>query len=187
MTTDDKILIARILTQKDQRAYAELVSRYQSRLRYSLRQLTGWDEALADDLAQETFIKAFKNLGSSKGDAQFYPWLYSIAYRAFASHYRSRKPTEPLPENELNLEVDQTSNADDLHRDFANALAQLPPDQAMGLHLHLHCEFTHQEIAEIMSTPLGTVKSHIQRGKEKLKVLLSEWNASVSHHEVSQT
>ncbi|MEH6604979.1 MAG: sigma-70 family RNA polymerase sigma factor [Pseudomonadales bacterium] len=187
MITDDRLLIARILNQNDQRAYAELVKRYQSRLRYSLRQLTGWDASLADDLAQETFIKAFKNLGTFKGDSQFYTWLYSIAYRVFASHYRSRKPTEALPENELELQTYRPQGGDELHRDFAMALAKLPPDQSMALHLHLHLECTHVEISTIMGSPLGTVKSHIQRGKDKLKVLLSDWNKTDSRSEVLQS
>lgn len=184
MAQDDGTLIARVLQCNDQRAYAELVNRYQSRLRYSLRQLTGWDQGLADDLAQETFINAFKNLNKFRGDASFYTWLYRIAYRRFASYYRSRKPTEPLPDleerNENGSEKNSRMEARDLHRDFAQALAQLPPEQAMAIHLHMHREYSHQEIADTMECPLGTVKSHIQRGREKLKVLLSEWNAAVN-------
>ena len=178
MTCDDTTLIARVLTSNDQRAYRELVNRYQSQLRYSLRQLTGWDESLADDLAQETFIKAFKNLHKFRGDARFYTWLYRIAYRQFASHYRSRKITEPLPDAEEEHNSHQPIGTTELHRDIAGALAQLPPDQAMALHLHLHREHTHREIADIMDSPLGTVKSHIQRGRKRLKVLLSEWQAA---------
>ncbi|MDM3871170.1 sigma-70 family RNA polymerase sigma factor [Porticoccus sp. W117] len=180
MTNDDRTLIARVLTANDQRAYRELVNRYQSQLRYSLRQLTGWDEALADDLAQETFIKAFANLSSFRGDANFYTWLYRIAYRQFASYYRSRKPTEPLSENEDDHEGHTPAGETDLHRDISRALAQLPPEQAMALHLHLQREHTHQEISQIMDSPLGTVKSHIQRGREKLKVLLSAWQTTVT-------
>ena len=179
MTSDDRALIARVLTNNDQRAYRELVNRYQSQLRYSLRQLTGWDESLADDLAQETFIKAFKNLDKFRGDAKFYTWLYRIAYRQFASYYRSRKPTEPLSDTEIEHSSHHPTTKTELQRDIAKALAQLPPDQAMALHLHLHREHTHQEVADIMDSPLGTVKSHIQRGREKLKVLLSEWQETV--------
>ena len=96
MTTDDRVLIDRILSTNDQRASAELVNRYQSRMRYSLRQLTGWDQALADDLAQETFIKAFRSLRAFKGKSQFYTWLYSIAYRVYASHYRKHATRQPV-------------------------------------------------------------------------------------------
>ena len=180
MDRDDRILIGRILGRRDQRAYTELVNRYQSRLRYSLRQLTGWDEALADDLAQETFINAFKNLSSFKGDSQFYTWLYSIAYRVFANHYRSQRSPGSLADNAVDSEIRLGMTADELHRDLAKSLAQLSPEQAAGLHLHLHCEFTHSEIADIMNLPLGTVKSHIQRGKDRLRDLLSAWNTNAS-------
>ena len=184
MTSDDRILITRILKQNDQRAYSELVNRYQSRLRYSLRQLTGWDEALADDLAQDTFIKAFKNLGSFKGESQFYTWLYRIAYREFASYKRALKPVAPLPEilTEILPDTHHANPMTDVntHRDLAHALAQLPYEQAASLHLHLHCEFTQQEVADIMGAPLGSVKSHLLRGKNTLRVLLSSWQTNAS-------
>ena len=186
MATDDRTLVARILTQGDQRAYAELVRRYQSRLRYSLRQLCGWDEALADDLAQEAFIKAFRNLASYRGHSQFFTWLYSIAYRVFLSHRRAQKPTEPLDEAAADANAPDLGSETALHRDFSRALQSLPLEQAVALHLHLHCEFTHGEIADIMGSPLGTVKSHIQRGREKLKTLLSSWQDSVPLQEAQQ-
>lgn len=189
MTSDDRILIARILKQNDQRAYSELVNRYQSRLRYSLRQLTGWDEALADDLAQDTFIKAFKKLPSFKGESQFYTWLYRIAYREFASYRRALKPTDPLTETltEMLPDTHQGNPMTEVnaHRDLAHALAQLPYEQAASLHLHLHCEFTQQEVADIMGAPLGSVKSQLLRGKNTLRVLLSSWQTPASKKEAT--
>lgn len=180
MTSDDRILIARILKQNNQRAYSELVNRYQSRLRYSLRQLTGWDEALADDLAQDTFIKAFKKLASFKGESQFFTWLYRIAYREFASYKRALKPVAPLPESLPDTHHANPMTEVNTHRDLAHALAQLPYEQAASLHLHLHCEFTQQEVADIMGAPLGSVKSHLLRGKNTLRVLLSSWQTNAS-------
>lgn len=140
VSLDDKNLIDRIVENNDHRAFEELMKRYQSQIRYSLRQLSGWDEALADDLAQETFIKAYRSLHQFRGDAKFFTWLYRIAYHCYAAYYRSRKP-----------------------------------EQRMALHLHMQREFSHQEVADIMVLPLGTVKSHILRGREKLKQQLSSW------------
>ena len=86
MEIDDQTLINRVVKQGNQRAFAELVKRYQSQLRYSLRQMTGWNEALADDLAQETFIKAYQALPGFRAEAKFSSWLYRIAYNQMVSH-----------------------------------------------------------------------------------------------------
>ena len=176
MSVDDRTLIGRVLNENDQRAFSELVKRYQSQLRYSLRQITGWDQALADDLAQETFIKAYKSLRQFRGDAKFFTWLYRIAYHCFLAHKRSQKPEEQLEdEGKLPDAGYDPETAADLHRDLARAMLVLSPEQRMALHLHLHRELTHEEVAEIMNCPLGTAKSHIQRGREKLKEQLGSW------------
>jgi RNA polymerase sigma-70 factor, ECF subfamily len=176
MAQDDRTLINRVLDGKDDRAYAELVKRYQSQLRYSLRQITGWDQALADDLAQETFIKAYRSLHQFRGDAKFFTWLYRIAYHCFLAQRRKLRPEEQI-EDESNIPDEGHDPAESiaLHRDLARAMSVLSPEQRMALHLHLQRELTHEEVAEIMDCPLGTVKSHIQRGREKLKVQLGSW------------
>lgn len=183
MSVEDGALIARVREQGDQRAFAELVKRYQSQLRYSLRQLTGWDAALADDLAQETLIKAYRSIKQFRGEAKFFTWLYKIAYHCFLAHKRSRKPEQSLEEGDEERHGDhpeQAGNPADLHRDFARALLQFPPEQRMALHLSLQREFTHQEIADLMECPLGTVKSHILRGRERLQQMLAGWDTGVT-------
>lgn len=180
MSLDDRTLIGRVVNENDQRAFAELVKRYQSQLRYSLRQITGWDRALADDLAQETLIRAYKSLHQFRGDAQFFTWLYRIAYHCFLAHRRSLKPEEQLDdEADIPGQSHDPGMATDLHRDLARAMLVCTPEQRMALHLHLQRELTHEEVAEIMNCPLGTAKSHIQRGREKLKEQLSSWRSGV--------
>ena len=125
MSLDDKNLIDRVVEKNDHRAFEELMKRYQSQVRYSLRQLTGWDEALADDLAQETFIKAYKSLHQFRGDAKFFTWLYRIAYHCFAAHYRSRKPEQTLDETRVEEGSYNPQHDIDVHRDFAKALTNL--------------------------------------------------------------
>ena len=175
MSLHDDALIRRVLTDDDRQAFAELVRRYQSRLRYSLRQLTGYDEALADDLAQETFIKAYASLHRFRGEARFFTWLYRIAWRCFADHCRKRKPeftVAEIPEPEPNY---TTHDRDALLMDFSRALLNFAPEQRMILHLHFQREFTHQDIARIMDCPLGSVKSHIHRGRVKLQKYMEAW------------
>ena len=175
MELDDRTLIDRVLDKGDEHAFAQLVKRYQSQLRYSLRQLTGWDEALADDLAQETFIKVYKSLHQFKGDAKFFTWVYRIAYNCFAAHYRSRKNEVQLDEEMLQEKGFNPENEMDLHRDFARALKIFLPDQRMALHLFYQRQMSHSEIADVMDCPLGTVKSYISRGQEKLKQQMKAW------------
>jgi len=175
MPLNDQALIRRVCKDGDQQAFAELVQRHQSRLRYSLRQLTGYDGARADDLAQETFIKAYKSLARFRGDAQFFTWLYRIAWRCFADDCRRNKRLQVF---ELQTEPETSyapQDCENLHLDFARALMKFRPEQRMVLHLHLQREFTQIEIARIMDCPLGTVKSHIQRGRKKLQEYLAAW------------
>ena len=161
-------------------SFSTLVERHQSDLRYSLRQMNGWDEALADDLAQETFIKAFQAMASYKADAKFSTWLYRIAYNQLTSHFRlarNREVTEvdDIVINTTDPAVNGEFSEQALHRDLARAMEQLPTQQRMVIHLYLHRQLTHQEICTIMQIPLGTVKTCISRGRAQLRDLLSSW------------
>src|SRR5579885_2444193 len=105
----DSALIARALAGGDRHAFAALVRRHQGPVRALLRRLTKNDEALADDLAQETFIQAWRKLASFRADARFSTWLYRIAYNAFLMHARARKDEEPL--DETTVEADEEAEA----------------------------------------------------------------------------
>ena len=184
---DEATLIDLAVNSNDQRAFAELVNRHQSKLRYSLRQLCNFDEALADDLAQESFIKAFKQLHKFKQQSQFSSWLYRIGYNTFLEFVRKKKlDTVELDENfdrsneqsfyssEIN-EAEQEEQQSGLQKKLAELLATLEPERRSVLHLFLHRQFTQQEIATTMSIPLGTVKTHINRGRVALQAGLQEW------------
>ena len=184
---DEATLIDLAVNSNDQRAFAELVNRHQSKLRYSLRQLCNFDEALADDLAQESFIKAFKQLHKFKQQSQFSSWLYRLGYNTFLEFVRKKKlDTVELNENfdrsneqsfyssEIN-EAEQEEQQSGLQKKLAELLATLEPERRSVLHLLLHRQFTQQEIATTMSIPLGTVKTHINRGRVALQTGLQEW------------
>src|SRR5499425_3483049 len=89
----DAQLIARVLVQDDRHAFSELVRRHQSTVRACLRKFTTGNAALADDLAQETFLLAYRNLKSFRQEAKFSTWLYRIAYNAFLADARKMKET----------------------------------------------------------------------------------------------
>src|SRR5258708_40236441 len=92
----DTQLIARVVVSDDRHAFSELVRRHQSSVRATLRKLTGGNTALADDLAQEPFLLAYRNLKSFRQEARFSTWLYRIAYNAFLADTRKMKEL-PLP------------------------------------------------------------------------------------------
>src|SRR5438034_7360208 len=105
----DAQLIARVLVQDDRHAFGELVRRHQSVVRAWLRKLTAGNHALADDLAQETFLLAYRNLRSFRQEAKFSTWLYRIAYNAFLADIRKTRQL-PLPDGE---DADDVATADD--------------------------------------------------------------------------
>ena len=96
MSFADSDLIARVLANDDRNAFGELVRRYQSDVRQFLRRLTRDDAARADDLAQETFVKAYRSLRQFHGDAKFSSWLYRIAHRSFLNDLRKRRESQIL-------------------------------------------------------------------------------------------
>lgn len=154
-----------------------LVRTHQSRVRQQLRRLTGGDAALADDLAQETFVLAWRHIGSFRGDAKVSTWLYRIAYHAWLAQRRGVREHEPIDDDAaLPDEATPGVEADALQRiDVNRALAALPEAERVAL---IHCfqlDLSHAEAAEVLGWPLGTLKSHVARGKARLRATLAAW------------
>src|SRR6185369_8431396 len=108
----DAQLIARAVVQDDRHAFGELVRRHQSAVRSTLRRLTGGNIAQADDLAQETFLLAYRNLKSFRQEAKFSTWLYRIATNAYLADARKRKE-ELLGDRDTEVADDDGSDASD--------------------------------------------------------------------------
>jgi len=173
----DAELIARALVTDDRSAFGELVRRHQSAVRHFLRHLTGGNAALADDLAQETFVQAWRGLTRFAGHAAFSTWLLGIAHNHWRNARRRERTVPVEPEHLAALEpVPAATSASDLKTDLARALAQLAPEEQTVLHLCYQQGLSHREIADVLQWPLGTVKTHVNRGKEKLRPLLASWN-----------
>src|SRR5665647_35182 len=96
MNLSDKSLIALVLLNNDHRAFEKIVVKYQSDVRGLFIKLTSGDKALADDLAQDTFIRAYKYLRTFKATASFSTWLYRISYNVFIDHTKSLKKTDDI-------------------------------------------------------------------------------------------
>ncbi len=173
MSQSDELLVTRVVTLRDQQAFTELVERYQSKVRNYLRQLTR-DPSLADDLAQDTFIRAWDKMDSISSGGRFSAWLMKIAHNMFLQSYRKAKRYGRMMEN---LEHDTTvmtsaenssiSGEDSL--DMPKYLAILSDEERSVMLLYFVNDLTHSEISEVSGLPLGTVKSHIHRGKFKIR------------------
>ena len=163
----------------DRIAYGRLVELYQSPIRGFLRQLTRQDFALADDLAQDTFMLAYKRLETFRQEATFKSWLTSIAYKMFLQYMRKNKRRQNLMtaclEAEIEVEQEETARRDN-KIDIDRALSLLKIEERTALSLNYREGMSHSEISQVMQIPIGTVKSHISRGRENLKKLLSNPN-----------
>lgn len=173
----DAALVARAVGHADARAFEMLVRRHQGLVRAQLRRLLGRDAAMADDLAQETFVLAWRKLEQFRGDSRFSTWLYRIAHSCFLQFLRRHGgAAEPgLAEDEAGPGALADPQDLELRLDLHAALAQLPADQRAALLYCAQLGLSHQEAAEVMDLPLGTVKTHVLRGKARLRALLHDW------------
>lgn len=175
MPLTDADLVARVLLDDDHHAFAELVRNHQSSVRGLLRHLTRADVALADDLAQETFLRVYKNLRSFRGEARFSTWLYRIAYNCFREEARKRKELVGIDEERLQTEQDPQTVDPALRHDLMYALSLLPLQERSAVLLCCQNGLSHDEAARVLDIPLGTVKTNVLRGREKLKRTLAAW------------
>ena len=171
MALSDAELIAGVLAHDDHEAFRELVLRHQSGLRAWLRQLTRGDYAWADDLAQETFVTAYRQLKSFRAEGKFSSWLFAIAHRRFCSEARARREFATLDEVPAESFSDLKEPSFDLAEgwdDLARGLASLTTAQRTAITLCYQQGLTHEEAAAVLDCALGTLKTNILRGKGRL-------------------
>lgn len=170
MLKNDNELIAAYLAG-NQAAAGDLVKRYQSPIRQFLRRLTAGDHALADDIAQDTFIRMLNALASFRGGAEFSTWLHAIAYRCFLRHQQSTSRFDFVDGDEMPeaMETAPTAMSDIL---VEQMMRHLSVNERLMVTLSFSAGMSHSEIADITGAPLGTIKSHLHRAKKKLAKLL---------------
>jgi RNA polymerase sigma-70 factor (ECF subfamily) len=174
----DADLIGRVLLRDDRNAFAELVRRHQSQLRASLRKMTNGHTELADDIAQETFILAWKNIKSFRYEAKFSTWLYRIAFNAWQSEVRKKHEIvmdephfiEPAP---LEPESERTG----VQRDLIRAMTSLTEAERNAIIQCYYNDLSHEEAAFVLGIPLGTVKTNILKAKEKMRISLDAYRS----------
>jgi RNA polymerase sigma factor (sigma-70 family) len=182
----DAALIARVVVNDDRHAFAELVRRHQSSVRACLRKLTAGNLALADDLAQETFVLAWRNLKSFRQEARFSTWLYRIATNCWLADARKRKEAllgdtdgevadEDLGDEDAGAAASDHSRGAALKIDLERAMRVLSDGERAAIVQCYHNDLSHEEAAYVLGMPVGTVKTHVLRAKQKLKAQLSAW------------
>ena len=177
----DRALVARALLGGDPRAFEQLLRRHQGMVRAQLRRLLHGDAATADDLAQETFVLAWRKLDQFRGEARFSTWLYRIAYACFLQAHRKRS----WADDDVSEHLPAAMPAIDLQMDLERAMQRLSAAERTVL---LHCVqlgLSHDEASYVLAMPLGTVKTHATRGKAKLNAMLAAWRND--HHEERST
>lgn len=159
------------MSAQDTAAFGELIRRHQSHVRNFLRKLAA-DAVLADDLAQDCFIHAWKKLHTYSGSGSFIGWLLKVAYTTFLqSKRKSKRYAEILQEAAYVAEVQTqgytvpTEEVSDLDK----LLAVLTDDERAIMVMSYALGLSHREISEATDQPVGTIKSVIFRGKEKIR------------------
>ena len=174
----DMELVARVTGSDDQAAFRLIVERHQAAIRGFLRRLLAGDHGTADDLAQDTFLLAYRKLHTLRNAQGLASWLHSIAYRQFLQHVRKHGRTR-LAEEPPDAGHDPRE-AMDSEWLLPRLMAQASEPERACLTLAYAAGMSHPEISEVTGLPIGTVKSHITRGKRKLQEWLNEHDHPLS-------
>ena len=186
--TDEKVLVARA-QGGDLAAYDELVRRYQERIYAALYHMTSNHED-ANDLAQESFIKAYQALKSFKGNSSFFTWVYRIAVNKTINFLKQRKNRGHMSLNDLDFQAEhdpdlvalvseKTPRRDlslaELQEKLNAAMQKLSEDHRLVVTLHDIQGLSHDEIGKIMDCNVGTVRSRLYYARQQLQAYLSDY------------
>lgn len=168
---EDLSLITRVTAFHDRRAFDRLVVEYQSPVRRFFLTQTMGNGPLSDDLAQDTFVKAYTRIAQFEGRSSFLTWLYRIAYNVFYDYTRSH-PVEGDIEQPAVMRQSGNNGDANLRMDLNDALRLLSEKERLCVTLQLMEGQPIDKIAEITGMPQNTVKSHLSRGKKKMAEFL---------------
>jgi RNA polymerase sigma factor RpoE len=181
--------LVRRAQREDMRAYDVLVRRYQERLYATVYHMTSNHED-ANDLTQETFIKAFRALRSFKGDSSFYTWIYRIAVNKTINFLKQRKNRVHLSLNDMDFNAEHDPdlvalisdknprrdlNLSELQEKLNGAMQRLSEHHRMVVTLHDIQGLSHEEIGKIMDCNIGTVRSRLFYARQQLQAYLSDY------------
>jgi RNA polymerase sigma factor RpoE len=187
-TPDDHELVRRI-KKGDLAAYDDLVRRYQERIYATIYHMTSNHED-TNDLAQESFIKAFQAIKSFKGDSSFFTWLYRIAVNKTINFLKQRKNRSHMSLNDLDFNAEHDPdlvalisektprrdlNLTELQEKLNDALLKLSEDHRLVVTLHDIQGLSHEEIGKIVDCNIGTVRSRLFYARQQLQGHLADY------------
>jgi RNA polymerase sigma-70 factor, ECF subfamily len=168
----------------NQEAFADLVRRYEVRI-FNLARMSTGNDADAEDVAQEVFVRVFRGLRGYRGDSAFRTWLYRVALNVIRSHWarpslfgRFRRVEPDAADGSGDLDgLPGQGNLEDalgFRNAIDHALARLPADLMTAVTLRDIEGLDYKEIAAVLDVPIGTVMSRISRGRERLRPILAD-------------
>jgi RNA polymerase sigma-70 factor, ECF subfamily len=175
---DDGDLITRF-NRGDPSGFEELVRKYQDRI-YNLCRYMIQDAHDAQDAAQDVFLKAYQNLKAFKPDASLYTWLYRIAVNTCLDYKKKSRPEQAADDSVIDdlasteASPEQRYRSKEIGQAIQAAFQKLPKDLRVVIVLKEIEELSYEEIAEVLHTSIGTVKSRISRAREELRRLLQK-------------
>jgi RNA polymerase sigma factor (sigma-70 family) len=173
----------------DLKAYDELVQRYQERIYATVYHMTSNHED-ANDLAQDSFVKAYQALKSFKGGSSFYTWLYRIAVNKTINFLKQRKNRQHMSLNDIDFNAEhdpdlvalvsdktprREAGLNELQEKLNAALLKLSESHRLAVVLHDVQGLSHEEIAKVMHCNIGTVRSRLFYARQQLQALLADY------------
>lgn len=178
LTRQSDVDLVRLCLGGDKSAFAQLVRRHGSLLRTHIRRM-GAQGPDADDMAQEAFMSAYEHLSEFRFDGAFVGWLKRIASRRYLKKVRANQKYL-LTDDMSAFEPEPAANEGEFRaHNLDAALNRLKPVERLCVTLNFSGDLSHQEIADELKLPLGTVKSHIKRAMDQLKTILNAKPAPV--------
>jgi RNA polymerase sigma-70 factor, ECF subfamily len=171
----DHELVHRFQSGEQRVSFTVLVERYQRRIYFAARKMVNGDHDEADEIAQDTFVKAYEALGSFRGESQFYTWIYRIMMNAVIYRQRKRKAHTMVELDDVAtvLESDDASPHEGVERQEMTALieaaiATLPPKQREVFLMRFYDEMPYEDIATIVGTSVGGLKANYFHAAKKV-------------------
>jgi len=177
--TDESLVKA--ITDGNKELYAEIVKRYQEKLIRYARGILNGNQSAAEDVVQETFIKAYMNLKSFKIDRKFSSWIYRITHNEAVNYIKKHKKEIQHDDEEWESKIVdyRPSQADEVEKMFSKkvvkkSLLKLDLKYREPLMLYIYQGSSYEEIGEILKMPIATVGVRIARAKQQLKTILKQ-------------
>ena len=174
------------MTLKDLNSYKYIIDRYESKLIQYIRRVIFVSKEDAEDILQEVFIKAYRNLNGYDSKYSFSSWIYRIAHNEAISFLRKKKS---VIESNQDIEIfDKISSGEDIEDDFVTELKRKEVRKLLGmldtkyrevLILRYFEDMEYNEISDILHTSVGNVSSLINRGKSKFKILVNRYGKNI--------